>query len=39
MKINKTKNMYYVQKMNFLGYIFIINGVKMDPVKTAIIKN
>jgi Reverse transcriptase (RNA-dependent DNA polymerase) len=38
-KINNAKNVFYVQRVNFLGYIFIINGVKMDPVKTAVIKD
>jgi hypothetical protein len=32
-RINGAKNMFYVQKMNFLGYILIIDGVEIDPVK------
>jgi hypothetical protein len=39
MRINKAKNMFHVQRVNFLGYVFITNGVKMDPVKTAAIKD
>jgi hypothetical protein len=38
-KINSAKNIFHVQRVNFLGYIFIINGVKMDPVKTAVIRD
>jgi hypothetical protein len=38
-KINSAKNIFHVQKMHFLGYVLIINGIKMNPVKTAAIKN
>jgi hypothetical protein len=38
-RINGAKSVFYVQKMNFLGDIFIIDGVKMDPVKIAAIRN
>jgi hypothetical protein len=38
-KINSAKNVFHVQRVNFLGYIFIIDGVKMDSVKTAAIRN
>jgi hypothetical protein len=38
-RINGAKNMFYVQCVNFLGYIFIINGIKMDPVKIAVIRD
>jgi hypothetical protein len=39
MKINNAKSIFHVQRVNFLDYIFIINGVKMDPMKTAIIRD
>jgi Reverse transcriptase (RNA-dependent DNA polymerase) len=39
MRINDTKNMFHVQRVNFLGYILITNGVKIDLMKTAVIKN
>jgi hypothetical protein len=39
MRINDTKNMFYVQRVNFLGYIFITDGIKMDLIKIAVIKN
>jgi Reverse transcriptase (RNA-dependent DNA polymerase) len=39
MRINSAKNIFHVQRVNFLGYIFIINGIKIDPVKTTGIKN
>jgi hypothetical protein len=38
-KINGAKNVFYVQKINFLGYIFITDGIKIDPVKTAAIRD
>jgi hypothetical protein len=38
-RINNAKNIFYVQRVNFLGYIFIINGIKMDPIKTAAIRD
>jgi hypothetical protein len=38
-KINSAKNIFHVQRVNFLGYNFIINGVKIDPVKTAVIRD
>jgi predicted fused transcriptional regulator/phosphomethylpyrimidine kinase len=38
-KINSAKNIFYVQCVNFLGYIFIINEIKMDLVKIATIKD
>jgi hypothetical protein len=38
-RINNVKSVFYVQRVNFLSYILIINGVKMDPVKIAVIKN
>jgi Reverse transcriptase (RNA-dependent DNA polymerase) len=38
-RINDAKSVFHVQRVNFLGYILIINGIKMDPVKTAAIKN
>jgi hypothetical protein len=38
-RINSAKSIFYVQRVNFLGYIFIINGVKMDLIKTAAIKD
>jgi hypothetical protein len=39
MRINNAKNIFHVQRVNFLGYIFIINGIKIDSVKIAAIKN
>jgi hypothetical protein len=39
MKINNAKNVFHVQRVNFLGYILIINGIKMDLVKIAIIRD
>jgi Reverse transcriptase (RNA-dependent DNA polymerase) len=39
MRINNAKNVFYVQRVNFLGYIFIIDRVKRDLVKIAVIKN
>jgi hypothetical protein len=39
MRINSAKSVFHVQKMNFLGYIFIINGVKIDPVKITAIRD
>jgi hypothetical protein len=39
MRINNAKSIFHVQRVNFLGYIFITNGVKMDPVKTAAIRD
>jgi hypothetical protein len=38
-RINNAKNVFHVQRVNFLGYIFITDGIKMDSVKTAAIKN
>jgi hypothetical protein len=38
-RINGAKNIFHVQRVNFLGYIFTINGIKMDSVKTAVIRN
>jgi Reverse transcriptase (RNA-dependent DNA polymerase) len=29
MRINNAKNIFHVQRVNFLGYILIINGVKI----------
>ena len=39
MRINNAKSIFHVQRVNFLGYILIINGIKMDPIKTAIIRD
>jgi Reverse transcriptase (RNA-dependent DNA polymerase) len=39
MKINSAKNIFHVQRVNFLGYILITNGVKIDPIKTATIRD
>jgi len=39
MRINGAKNIFHVQRINFLGYILTTDGIKMDPVKTAIIRN
>jgi hypothetical protein len=38
-KINNAKNVFHVQRVNFLGYILITDGIKIDLVKTAVIKN
>jgi hypothetical protein len=38
-RINNAKSMFHVQRVNFLGYILIINGIEMDLVKIAVIKN
>jgi hypothetical protein len=38
-RINGVKSIFHVQRVNFLGYIFIINGIKMDPIKTAVIRD
>jgi Reverse transcriptase (RNA-dependent DNA polymerase) len=38
-RINGAKSVFHVQRVNFLGYILITNGVKMDLVKTAAIRN
>jgi hypothetical protein len=38
-RINNAKNMFHVQRVNFLGYILIIDEIKMDPVKIAAIRN
>ena len=39
MRINSAKSIFYVQRVNFLGYIFITDGVKMDLIKIAVIKD
>jgi hypothetical protein len=39
MRINDAKSVFHVQRVNFLGYIFIIDGIKMDSIKIAVIKN
>jgi hypothetical protein len=39
MRINDAKNVFHVQRVNFFGYILTIDGVKMDLVKTAAIKD
>jgi hypothetical protein len=38
-RINDAKSIFHVQCVNFLGYIFITNGVKIDSVKTAAIRD
>jgi Reverse transcriptase (RNA-dependent DNA polymerase) len=38
-RINGAKSIFHVQRVNFLGYIFIIDGVKMDLVKIAAIRD
>jgi hypothetical protein len=38
-RINGAKNVFHVQRVNFFGYIFITNGIKMDPIKTAVIRD
>jgi Reverse transcriptase (RNA-dependent DNA polymerase) len=39
MRINNAKSVFHVQRVNFLGYILITDGVEMNPVKIAVIKN
>ena len=39
MRINSAKNVFHVQRINFLGYILITDGIKMDLIKTAVIRN
>jgi hypothetical protein len=39
MRINGAKSIFHVQRVNFLGYILIIDGVKIDSVKIAAIKD
>jgi hypothetical protein len=39
MRINGAKNMFHVERVNFLGYIFITDGVEMDLVKIAAIRD
>jgi Reverse transcriptase (RNA-dependent DNA polymerase) len=38
-KINNAKSMFHVQRVNFLGYVFITDGIKIDSVKTAAIRD
>jgi len=38
-RINDAKSIFHVQRVNFLGYIFIINGVKMNLIKIAVIRD
>jgi Reverse transcriptase (RNA-dependent DNA polymerase) len=38
-RINSAKNMFHVQRVNFLGYILTTDGIKIDPVKTATIRD
>jgi hypothetical protein len=38
-RINNAKSVFHVQRVNFLGYILIIDGVKMNLVKIAAIKD
>jgi Reverse transcriptase (RNA-dependent DNA polymerase) len=38
-RINSAKSVFHVQRVNFLSYILIIDGVEIDPVKTAVIRN
>jgi hypothetical protein len=39
MRINGAKSMFHVQRINFHGYILITNGIKIDSVKTAAIRD
>jgi Reverse transcriptase (RNA-dependent DNA polymerase) len=38
-RINGAKSVFHIQRVNFLGYIFITDGVKMDLVKIAVIRD
>jgi hypothetical protein len=38
-RINGAKNIFHVRRVNFLDYILIINGIKIDLVKITVIKN
>ena len=38
-RINGAKSVFHVQRVNFLGYVLTTDGVEMDPVKTAAIRD
>jgi Reverse transcriptase (RNA-dependent DNA polymerase) len=38
-KINGAKSVFHVQRVNFLGYVLITDGVEMNLVKIAVIRN
>ena len=38
-RINDAKSVFHVQRVNFLGYILITDGVEMDSIKTAVIRD
>jgi Reverse transcriptase (RNA-dependent DNA polymerase) len=38
-RINSAKSVFHVQRVNFLSYIFITDGVKMDLIKIATIRD
>jgi len=38
-RINNAKSVFHVQRVNFLSYILIIDGVKIDSVKIAAIRD
>jgi hypothetical protein len=38
-RINSAKNIFHVQRINFLDYILITDGIKMDLMKIAAIKD
>jgi hypothetical protein len=38
-RINNAKNVFHVQRVNFLDYILIIGGIKINPVKIAAIRD
>jgi Reverse transcriptase (RNA-dependent DNA polymerase) len=38
-RINNAKSIFHVQRVNFLGYILITNGIKINPIKTAAIRD
>ena len=38
-RINSAKSVFHVQRVNFLSYILITDGIKIDPVKITVIRN
>jgi hypothetical protein len=38
-RINNTKSIFHVQRVNFLGYILITDGIKMNLIKITTIRD
>jgi hypothetical protein len=38
-RINSAKSVFHVQRVNFFGYVLITDGVKMDLIKIAAIRD